>query len=482
MWTRLLVLCSVVAAIQSAAWSQASDPKDLVLRVRDHVTGTLATLPKYLCSLTVERAQYAPSPVRALSCDGLAAQHSKGLAKPYLFETDRVRLDVAVAASNEIYSWVGEDRFEDRDVFDLVREGALQTGGFSSFLASIFGGNAADFSYDGETEVNGRTLAEFGFQVPMERSNYVFGNRRTHVVTGYEGTFLVDPKTGELIRLVVRTNGLPADSGACEATTTVEYQRMSLYDSEFLLPREVHLEILNTDGGELHNQTVYSNCHEFRGESAVRFDESSPAAESRALPPKPAVNSPLPLPPGIVFEVRFTQPIETGSASAGDRIRAELPRGIRDPWSKAVLVPKGAELVARILRLEHFPGPPSSVRMQVKLEAVSVGGTLMPLLATKNWVPQKWQDVTNQKTGLDGRPIDKPSRLDTSVASGTKIPLDGAPNAAVGSNRTLQRRIQVGSFDALADPAVGVFEFRDARPSFVVPSGLESNWMTEASQ
>jgi hypothetical protein len=200
------------------------------------------------------------------------------------------------------------------------------------------------------------------------------------------------------------------------------------------------------------------------------------------MPPNPAVKSPLPLPPGIVFEVRFTQAIETGSASAGDRIRAELPRGILDPSSKAVLVPKGAEVVARILRLEHFPGPPSSVRMQVKLEAVSVGRTLMPLLATKNWVPQKWQDVTNQKTGLDGRPIDKPSMLDTSVASGTTIPFDGAPNAAIGSNRTLQRRIQVGSFDALADSGVGVFEFRDVRTSFVVPSGLESNWMTTASQ
>ena len=97
-------MCSLVAGIQIAAWPQTNDPKDLLLRVRDHVTSTLATLPKYMCGLAVERAQYSPSPTRALSCDGLAAQRSKGQAKPYLAETDRVRLDVAIAASNEIYS------------------------------------------------------------------------------------------------------------------------------------------------------------------------------------------------------------------------------------------------------------------------------------------------------------------------------------------------------------------------------------------
>ena len=137
MWTRLLSLCSFAAVIQSAAWAQTDDPRALLLRIRDNVTDTVERLLRYMCSLTVERAQYAPDPIHPPSCDGLLGQQHKGQYKPRLAETDRLRLDVAIAAANEIYSWAGEDRFDDRDLFlDLVRQGALQTGGFSTFPVS----------------------------------------------------------------------------------------------------------------------------------------------------------------------------------------------------------------------------------------------------------------------------------------------------------------------------------------------------------
>jgi hypothetical protein len=281
-----------------------------------------------MCSLTIERAQYEPAPNHARSCDGLSAQQSKGITGR-LSETDRVRLDVAIAASNEIYSWVGEDRFNDRDVFDLVRDGALQTGGYSSFLASIFQGDAASFTYNSETKVGGRTLAEFGFRVARELSSYKIGSRRGHEeTTGYEGSFLADPKTGDLVRLLVRTSGPPEDTGVCEAATTLDYGQVRLNDSEFLLPREAHLDILNTDGGQFRNRTVYSSCHEFTGESVLKFDE--PAREASVSAPviasKTAGSRSAPtfsIPAGTVFGVRFTQPIDTKSAAAGDRIQAK---------------------------------------------------------------------------------------------------------------------------------------------------------------
>jgi hypothetical protein len=441
MWSRILLLWSFGAVIQTAA-AQAYDPRDLLLRLRGNVTDTLARLPRYLCSLTIDRAQYAPSPSHALSCDGLAGQRSEGQSEPRLVETDRVRLDVAIAAANEIYSWVGEDRFDDRDVFQLVREGAIQTGGFSSFLASIFTGSAATFSYNGEIEENGQMLAEFGFQVPREQSNYMFGNRREQFLTGYEGTFLANPKTADLVRLRVRTNGLPADSGACEATTTLDYSRMRLHDSEFLLPREAHLDILNTDGSEFRNGTVYSSCHEFLGKSVLKFDEPAPEANP-AAPVKASTPAEWALPVGSVFKVAFTEAIDTETAAAGDRIKAKLASPIRAASSRVVWAPEGSEITARIVRLEHFPGPPSSVRMLVKLETVSVNGTPVPFKATMDWVHQGSVEAPNKGRGL-------------------------------------QQRLQLGSLDSLADPNMGVLEFRNVRPNFVVKSGLESDWITVA--
>jgi hypothetical protein len=36
-------------------------------------------------------------------------------------------------------AWAGEHRFGHRDLFQLIRDGALSTGSFSSMLAWIFG-------------------------------------------------------------------------------------------------------------------------------------------------------------------------------------------------------------------------------------------------------------------------------------------------------------------------------------------------------
>jgi len=433
MWTRLWFLCGLAAA--AFAQDTPADPKDLLLRVRDNLLGTIQRLPRYTCTLTIDRAQYEPDALhRAPSCDDLIGQQRKGQSKTRLSESDRLRLDVAIAATNEIYSWVGEDRFDDRDLFDLVRQGAVQTGSFSTFLTSIFSGTSATFSYNGDTTLNGQPLVEFGFQVPPEKSNYVFGNRREHVTTGYGGTFLADPKTGDLVRLVVRTSELPAEVGSCQATTTLDYSHVHLNDSDFLLPREALLDILNTDGVELRNRTVYSSCHEFLGESTVTFDEPAEAASLAAT--KASAAGPFSLPAGLPFKVAFTQPIDTAAAAAGDRIKAKLTSSIRDASSK-VLVPEGTEIAARILKMERFEGPPASVRIIVKLETVNAEGAPRPFHATMILTGQRFEKSAG-----------------------------------------LERSVPLGSFDTLADSGAAMFEFRDAKPNFVVKSGLESAWTT----
>jgi len=43
------------AVLPAVAWGQANEPKDLLPRVRANVTDTLARLPAYMCTLTVDR-------------------------------------------------------------------------------------------------------------------------------------------------------------------------------------------------------------------------------------------------------------------------------------------------------------------------------------------------------------------------------------------------------------------------------------------
>jgi hypothetical protein len=439
MWSRLLLLSGFAAAAfaQPPAQppAQPNDPKDLLLEVRGNLNETIGRLPKYMCTLTIDRAQYQAGGIKGSpSCDALLSEKNKGHLKPRLYETDRLRLDVAISDSaNEIYSWVGEDRFDDRDLFQIVRQGALQTGSYSTFLSSIFRTAAASFSYNGDVVVDGGQLVEFGFQVPREKSNYVFGNRRDHVTTAYGGTFLVDPKTGDLTRLVVRTSQLPADVGSCQATTTLDYNRVRLNDLDFLLPRESQLDIVNTNGDELHNITAYSACHEFLGESTLRFDEPGTPAPGKVSPA-----TAFALPAGIPFTVVFTQSIDPAAAASGDRVKGKLNRAIRDASSN-VLVPEGSEVMARIVKLQHFSGPPSSFVIGIRLETVNAGGAARPLAATTNWIGGRFE----KQPGLE-------------------------------------RRLQLGSFDTLEDRAIAIFEFRDAGRNRVFGNGLESAWTTAA--
>src|SRR5262252_8064155 len=106
-----------------------------------------------------------------------------------------------------MYSWPGEDRFGDRDLFEIVRDGAISTGSFSAILASIFGDEAIRFSYNGDKAAGGRLLPEFGCESTEEQSQYLYV-LRNHLDNGvriaYNGSVLVNPDTADVVKLVIR--------------------------------------------------------------------------------------------------------------------------------------------------------------------------------------------------------------------------------------------------------------------------------------
>ncbi|MGA3240640.1 MAG: hypothetical protein ABSG03_30585 [Bryobacteraceae bacterium] len=164
-----LFLCGVIVCLHAQP-----DPGELLRRVTTKVLETVGRLPKYMCTQTIDRSQYEPpsgpagrscgpaTDVDALLEVSLGVEKHKPLV---LTTSDRLRLDVAVSAGSEMYSWVGESRFEDRSVFQLVRNGALSTGSFASLPMVVFRDDRALFSYKGEiTEATG------GFRIPRPRA------------------------------------------------------------------------------------------------------------------------------------------------------------------------------------------------------------------------------------------------------------------------------------------------------------------------
>ncbi len=331
---------------------------------------------------------------------------------------------------------MGDNRFDNRGLFDLVSQGAISSGSFSSLLVSIFGEDRASFSYDGDVTVDGRLLAEFGFRIPLEKSNYLylFGReRRQHVRTAADGTFLADTKTFDLARLAVR-HLLPPEADACETQQTLDYGRVSLGGSGFLLATEGRLNILSL-GDEMENHMVYSACHEFAGQSVLTFDPPVEASQTVLGKSGPAIPE-FALPSGLPFKLAFTEPIDTAAAAAGDSIRARLTTAIRDRTS-GVLVPAGAMVSGRITKAEHLYQPNKSFVLAIRLEAVMVGGMSRPIKAA--------QDSGARRFAKSGR---------------------------------LTQRIDLGLLLATQDRDIAIFDFPGASANYVIKSGMVSSWLT----
>jgi hypothetical protein len=424
------------------------DPAGLLLRVRDKVLNTVDRLPRYLCTQTVDRAQYEPSGIAGpANCEELDRLRGSRYV-PVKTTADRLRLDVGVARGNEAYSWVGENRFGDQTLFDIVREGALSTGYFHGFLALVFRSDRADFSFVGEKIADSKKLFEYQFEVPVEASHYVFRTGANAYTTAYEGTILADAETADLVELTVRTRNMPPETNTCEVSSSMKYGRWHLNDADFLLPDETTMRIRDGNAVESLNRTVYTGCHEFLGESTVHF--GPPANEAPKAAAKAAGNpTAADFPDGLQFTVRLAQDIDVAAAAAGDPVKAVLATDLVD-GKKKVLAAKGTPVACRIQlirRYYHLPSgqtvgayePTARVELLLRLESLAGPSGPRPIRA-RPFVPPAMPLMRRPGT-MAPRPL------------------------SLGPLAALERNVWSARFEKAGD-------------DFVIKSGMTMQWMT----
>jgi hypothetical protein len=441
LWTSALFLCCCgdVLGIQE-------DPQELLLKVRRNVMETVERLPKYMCTETIDRSRFRTDLNRHVSgCD----EPATGGFKPvlHLVSSDRLRLDVAISPLREIYSWAGANRFDDRGLLDIVTEGAVSTGEFGGYLSSLFGTDAATFTYQGDTkDKNGRVVAEFGFRVPPEKSQNEFGNRKFRIITGYDGVIAVDPETAQLLRVSVRAGRLPEETGACSATTTLDYGRVEMNGYRFLLPSEARLRLAMRNGYENENRAVYSGCHEFRAESTVDFDPPVNSTGGDRLgiqrpAPGPATLRTPGVRAGLPFRLKLAQDIDPRKDAAGDPVLAVLSSSIGSEKT-GDRIPAGAAIHGRIVRVQYNFGIQTSVTVAIRLESI------------------EWQGRTRPFSGR-GRPAVQ--RFNAGSASFTR------------------QRVALGSLGAMQSGTGQLFQM-NAKQNFVFRKGTEMEWLTVTPQ
>jgi hypothetical protein len=272
--------------------------------------------------------------------------------------------------------------------------------------------------------------------VPLEMSTFRMENDAHHsAMVAYEGTFLVDPKTFDLVRLTVRADGIPPEFNVCENITTLDYGSVRLHDSEFLLPKDVVLHVTNADGTEMENRTAFSGCHEFLAESSVSFEKDS---ENATAATEKTASKTLALPPGVSFRLALTNAIDTATAAAGDPIKAKLTGPIKEKGN-GVLIPKGAAVTGRIVQIErlYLPGF-ETLTLALKLETVNTTGVPQPFYAKPQSAIVRSTD--RGSVNRQGRPF--------------------------------------GQMSDPEDPGVGFLEFQDVSEHFVINAGVEMDGVT----
>jgi hypothetical protein len=365
--SRALPSCVVLLAVATAARSADPDPEELFRNVRAKVLADVSHVPRYTCVQTVNRAQYRPQyGAKPDSCRSMIAARRQLTSNGFLIVRDRLRLDVAVVDGAEAFSWAGARRFETSHVDELVKSGATGSGEFVSYLISVFGNDTDSIGWLGQSL--------FAFNVPLAKSHYTYRTSGPERRTGYHGTFLVDPAIAELKRLTVVADEFPAREAACRVEDTMDYHRVKIGNGDFLLPESATMDVLYNEGIESVNEIGYSDCHEYTGESTIRYDDEAAAPAA----PKTAAAPAKQLPSGLRFRIGLTSPIHSETAAAGDAVTGVVLHEVKD--HKLGIVARENDVVhGRILQLEQHMYPFPRWVFAILFDSLEHDGVEQPL-------------------------------------------------------------------------------------------------------
>ncbi len=364
------------------------DPMELLAKARAKIAAVTRSLPRYTCVETVDRRYFGLVPrgrggIAPKPCEPILFDHNSGKSVVRLVMTDRLRLDVAVSAKGEIYSWVGASQFDSRPLSEMIGEGVTSTGAFGTHLMDVFLNSAATYRFLRKTTSGHRTLMEYSYRVPTESSHYevaIPDGVKSQLLgswyrSGHEGTFTIDAESQELVHLTIRSDVLPPVTQLCQATTSLEYQRLRIGDQDFLLPRTSALELISADGHETRSVTTFSGCRQYGAESTVQFGEEAGAGGREG---KGVRAQPLDLPAWLPVTLALKDAIDTDTAAVGDPIRATVAEPVRSLESKQVLVPADAVVKGRITKMERRLLPAALFLIGMAFDSIEVNGVSSP--------------------------------------------------------------------------------------------------------
>ena len=324
----LFVFCAAVCPAQTPDLSP-----DLILlsKIKTQMAATLRKQPDYTCVQQIER--------------------SRRVIPRQRFElVDMLRLEVALVDGHELFAWPGSKKFEDKELRHMVSGGAIGNGNFALHARAVFMGSGPVFTARGQEKVDGRGALRFDFKVSLLNSGYTIRVGDREAVVAYHGSFWADPGNGDLFVYRSTPRICPTHLGLSVASDRMDYSRIRIGASDFLLPSASELTMIDLNGNESRNRTRFTSCRQYTGESVLSFADPAPETAAAA----PVDEPPQELRGGLYPDIRLDTDIDSEKAAVGDRVEATLDQPLR--YKHKLLMPRGATLSGRIVRMDHRHG------------------------------------------------------------------------------------------------------------------------------
>ena len=386
-----LMLVGLTALLCQAQPDVLPPDLQLLAKVKNRIAANLRRLPNYTCVQTIERS------------------HRRSTTRKF-DPLDTVRLEVALVEGKELFGWPGGDRIAESEISNLVK-GTIGNGDFALLAKSIFLTSSATFQYAGDSPLGAKPAIKFDYRVPLLTSGYHLKVPPQEAVVPYHGSFWVEPDTFDLIRLELAVDDIPINLGLAAATNSMEYARVEIGGSQFLLPQSSELSMIETNGAESRNQTRFGACRQFAGESVLTFADIPRSLNPATKPPVKEIE----LPENLMVELTLETPIDSATAAVGDAIKARLRHNLK--VHHEVLIPKDAELTGHIVRLERSN---RTYILEIAATAIDFDGGHAGLSGRDNmvWMPFSVREL---RLGLNGHGY---GRSFTVATSPITIPTD----------------------------------------------------------
>jgi hypothetical protein len=355
------------------------DPEKLLALAVARLNESNRILPRFACSATIDREMYGvrlplDQKRRDPSPEALEALKERRI----LSSQDRLKVEVALFEGRQLFSWPTQSVFEHEGVDELVGEGTSASGEFGPFLSNIFLSEATPsaFRFAGVLQSRGVRCAVYTYKIPLGESHFWIQNSdKRRVLTEFDGSFLINIDTSQLVRLIVRLPKPPSDSDISLGLIVIDYAQYKEGERAAVLPLTSTVTLLLSESQAISvNQTKYDGCRVFSSQSALRFDSNADAAAPKSAQSREPAEQ---LPPGLCIRSKLITPLGSGTSYAGDRVEAIIVEPVRK--ERATLAPKGAKVIGRVVQARQQYFPVRKAKLMVEFLALEYEGVSTPV-------------------------------------------------------------------------------------------------------